>query len=327
MFDSFDIEWQMPSVEVLVWVIPCVLFSIAVGFVIGRGYALRRLTKRIRRERDETLAALVKLAESTDKLTSDVGEHNTELASVGQSVCDLGTGEEYKTVQKALLGHIATVIEANRRLEDDLVVTRYKLEEQAQELDRTRREALIDDLSGVSNRKAFDETLQFMVSKSKRRHVPFTLLLLDVDHFKRINDTHGHQSGDRVVTLLGQTLKEQVRPSDFVGRFGGDEFAVLIGGLREAEAAKVASRIRKAVEQKNFDVGIGGARVAVTLSMGMSGVRDDDTPEAIFQRADKALYKSKQCGRNQLNVWQDGDGLDMPNSKDSRSREIPELSA
>jgi diguanylate cyclase len=296
---------QLFTIEVLVWILPCVLVSVGIGFVIGRSYALRNLTGKLKQEQAAMVTALQSLVESTEQLTSDVDSHNTELASVGQTVCDMDVGNTFATVQRTLLGHIADVIESNRKLEDDLVVTRYRLEEQAQELDRTRREARIDSLSGVPNRKAFDEALAFMVAKFKRRNVAFSLMLLDVDHFKRINDTHGHQSGDRVVTLLGEKLKEQVRPSDFVGRFGGDEFAILFSGLDHHTSQRVAERIQQAVEQTNFDVGIGNARVAVTLSMGMADVRDNDTAETIFERADKALYRSKKCGRNQLNVWDD----------------------
>lgn len=301
----FQLSEQIFTLEVLVWVIPCVLVSVGIGFVIGRSFALRHLTKRIKNEQAAMVRALQNLVESTDQLTSDVGTHNTELATVGRSVCDIHAGEDLHQVQRALLGHIADVIESNRKLEDDLVCTRYRLEEQAQELDRTRREARIDDLSGVANRKAFDEALQFMVAKYKRHRVSFSLMLLDVDHFKRINDTHGHKSGDRVVTRLGETLKEHVRPSDFVGRFGGDEFAILFGGLDQEASLRVAQRVQRAVELTNFDVGIGNARVAVTLSMGLADVRENDTSESLFDRADKALYRSKQCGRNQLNAWDD----------------------
>ncbi len=182
-------------------------------------------------------------------------------------------------------------------------MTHYRLEEQAQELDRTRREARTDQLSGLANRKSFDEFLQFVISQHNRKGTPFALLLADVDHFKRINDTHGHQAGDRVVELLGETLKHLTRDRDHVARFGGDEFAMVLVGVDSVNARRAAARIRAAVERTNFDVGEEGARIAVTLSMGMSFPQTQDSANAVFDRADKALYRSKEAGRNQLHVW------------------------
>ena len=217
-------------------------------------------------------------------------------------MADTVTTSDFDMVQERLLKQISEVVQSNRRLEDDLVLTRYKLEEQAQELDSARVEARTDQLSGLYNRKAFDETLQFMLSKYKRADVAFALVLADVDHFKRINDTHGHQSGDKVVSLLGQTFISLVRPSDHVARFGGDEFALLLTGLSAKDAHHVASRIRDSIERTNFAVGSDGARLAVTVSMGMAFPKETDTVNDLFDRADQALYRSKESGRNQLQV-------------------------
>ena len=291
------------SMEVMVWILPLVLISIAIGWMMGRSYTLRNLNRKIRREREQALKALQTIVQGAEQLTSDVDSHNTELASVGQSVCDIKAGEEYQSIQKQLLGHIAEVIESNKRMEDDLVVTKYRLEKQAQELDRTRHEARTDTLSGVANRKAFDEALQFSISNLKRNGDPFALLLMDVDHFKRINDTHGHQAGDHVVMQLGTAFRTHVRPTDFVGRYGGDEFAILLLNVMPDMAGEVANRIRLSMQQTNFDFDGGAAKLAVTLSMGLACADSEDTAGTVFERADQALYKAKQSGRNQLAIW------------------------
>ncbi|MCA9184461.1 MAG: GGDEF domain-containing protein, partial [Planctomycetales bacterium] len=271
------------SIDFVLWVVPGILISIGIGVILGRIFAVRGENTRIQRERAEMLKALQKLVQSAEQLSNDVDSHNCELANVGQTVCDIDSRGDFEKAQAALLTHIAGVIESNRRMEDDLVVTRYRLEEQAQELDRTRVEARVDALSGVGNRKAFDEALQFMISNFKRHQRPFALLLADVDHFKRINDTHGHAAGDRVVQNLGNALREFIRPDDFVGRYGGDEFAVLFSGLQPVDAENVCRRIRSAIERKNFDVGVDNARLAVTLSMGLTCVKNGDNTEAIFK--------------------------------------------
>jgi diguanylate cyclase len=291
------------STEVMVWVLPLVLISIAIGCLMGRSYALRNLNRKIRREREQALKALRTIVQGAERLTSDVDSHNSELASVGQSVCDIKAGEEYHSIQKQLLEHIAEVIESNKRMEDDLVVTKYRLEKQAQELDRTRREARTDTLSGVANRKAFDEALQFSISNLKRNRKPFALLLMDVDHFKRINDAHGHQAGDHVVMRLGEAFRTHVRTKDFVGRYGGDEFAILLSRVLPDKAAEIADRIRISIQQTNFGFGDGAAKLAVTLSMGLACADSEEMAGTVFERADQALYKAKESGRNRFTIW------------------------
>jgi diguanylate cyclase len=293
------------SVFILIWLLPCVIVCIFVGAYVGYGFALRRHGEQIRDERQKTLEALQSVVQSADELTSEVDTHSSELASVGRTVDDMSTTGEYEYVKRTLLQQIALALESNRRLEHDLVCTRYRLEEQAQELDRTRAEARLDELSGVGNRKAFDEALRFMYSKFNRHKVPFALLLIDVDHFKWINDTHGHKSGDMVVKLLGASFRSVLRPGDHVSRFGGDEFAILLEKGDTNVGRRVAQRIREKIEHSNFDVGQNDARIAVTLSMGMAVCRLEDSPEALIEKADAALYRSKQSGRNRLSIYDD----------------------
>ena len=298
-------------------IVPSVLVSLVVGFYVGCNYALRKNDDQIQSERTKTMNVLQTVLASTHDLTSEVDNHNIELLSVGESVVDMQVGSGLEVVQRTLLERITDVVDSNRRLEDDLVVTRYQLEEQAQELDRTRVEARIDSLSGVGNRKSFDESLQYFMSRYHRRGKPFCLVMTDVDHFKWINDTHGHQSGDLVVALLGEAFKDVVRPNDHVARFGGDEFGILLADVDDEIAKKVAERVRHQVETKNFDVGMDDARVAVTLSIGACMVEADDSIESILRKADEALYNSKKGGRNQVTWYgeessQAYDGEDVP---------------
>lgn len=283
---------QMSLFYVLLFSVAAVVLSVAVGYIYGR--------QRSKDERAATMKALLALLKKTEELTDDVDTRNAELEDVGRSVEELNLSGEMADLQQALLRQISSVIESNKKLEDDLVCARYTLEEQAQELDRTRRVARTDSLSGVANRMSFDETLAFWLSSSKRRDTRFTLVMADIDHFKWINDTHGHPAGDRVVTHIGEVLQERVRDSDYVARIGGDEFALLLAQENPALAAEIAERVRAAISSKNFDVGPNGEGVAVTFSMGVALSRDDDTTDSILDRVDKALYLSKQAGRNCL---------------------------
>ncbi len=293
---------QVLSPTVVVWSLMTAFVGIVVGFLIGRAYTLLNEPRRLRKDRERTLDALQKLLVSAEQFNSDVGTHNQELNSVKHSVSEMeDTGID--SFQKVLISQISAVVESNKRMENDLTMTRYQLEEQAQEIDRTRREARTDQLSGLENRKAFDEALLYSITRFRSKQINFALLLCDVDHFKRINDTFGHQAGDAVVKRIGSTLKDCVRPHDHVARFGGDEFAVLLQNVNADVARDVAVRMRGTVERKNFAVDGGDAELAVTLSMGLAGVMQEDTMETILKRADQALYRSKEKGRNQLHTW------------------------
>ncbi len=290
------------SLPVILWSVLAVGVGLFCGFMLGRLYTLYKEPRRLKADREKTLKTLMSILESTDQLSSDLDTHNTEVDQVRRSVSDI-PDSGYDTIQETLMNHITEVVKSNRRLENDLVMTRYKLEENAQELDRTRTEARTDQLSGLANRKSFEETLSFMISKFEKSHnSPFALILCDVDHFKRINDTFGHIVGDEVVQRMGLVLKDCVRPRDHVARIGGDEFAILLANVNFDRAQSVAARIRGTVELTNFDAGDRLSKTSITISMGMAVIRPGDDRQSFFDRADKALYRSKERGRNQLHV-------------------------
>jgi len=287
---------------VCIWSLATVGVGLLCGFFMGRFYTLSNESKRQKRDREETLKAVMTVMSSTDQLNEEVGSHNTALRSAQEELESIEPEEDqYDDLQSTLISNITRVVRSNRKLENDLVVSRYKLESQAQELDRTRIEARTDALCDVGNRKAVDETLQFMVSRYVQdAKASFGLMLIDIDHFKRINDTFGHQAGDEVLASISLALKECVRPEDFVGRLGGDEFCLLLEGLTDESAKLVGARIRSTIELYDFTINDEGQSTVVTMSMGLAVVRPEDDAVALYERADKALYKSKQLGRNRL---------------------------
>lgn len=166
---------------------------------------------------------------------------------------------------------------------------------------RFRFEALHDPLTGAGNRRLFlDATARLLAIR--RRHVrPFALISLDLDLFKRVNDTHGHANGDKVLKAVAETLTHNLRGEDVLARIGGEEFAILMPETGKAEAANAAERHRQAIEAIVVPTSKGAIRI--TCSFGVTeGEPQDSAPDAVMQRADEALYRAKREGRNRVVV-------------------------
>ena len=219
---------EMPvgiSAYILPWVLGSICVGLASGYFLGRSRGKSPETEQAHRERQTTLKALVDLLASAERMTIDVECHNNEITDAARHVVGLRVSGEMALVKAALLGQVESLLASNARLQKDLTCSRYRMEEQAQEIDHVRREARTDALTGVANRRAFDEKLEMLLTDWKKEGQPFSLILIDLDYFKRINDSHGHQAGDVVLEKVGQWLRQWVREGDFTGRYGGDEFA------------------------------------------------------------------------------------------------------
>jgi diguanylate cyclase (GGDEF)-like protein len=183
----------------------------------------------------------------------------------------------------------------DRSLRDSIHMER-RLELQALARD-LRFKATTDGLTGLHNRSKFDEALAGEILRSERYATPFALLLYDVDHFKAVNDTYGHQIGDRVLIQLSQLVAERIRATDLLARWGGEEFMVLAPGADGAMAAHLADQLRRAIGQMEFD-GVG----KVTCSFGVAQYVAGDTVESLIGRADVALYRAKLGGRDRVEL-------------------------
>lgn len=292
--------------ETLTYIAPWVLGSVCVGIVAGYLLARSRTpesrpeTEMVERERQATLRVLVELLHSVEQMRGDVESHNSEIRQTAQHVDRIQASGEMEAVKDALLKQMAAVLTSNRRLQNDLVRTRYHMEQQAQEIDHVRREARTDPLTSVGNRKAFDEMLQMLLATWERQHEPFVLILMDLDHFKRINDSHGHQAGDHVLEMVGSWLRGWVREGDYVCRYGGDEFAILLPATQLAVGLDRAETIRRQTADQASRVTLRGEQVSLSFSVGVASPREGDTSETILHRADEALFRSKRLGRNQV---------------------------
>jgi diguanylate cyclase len=182
-----------------------------------------------------------------------------------------------------------------------------ELSERAQALDAETKDlraklrlehnlAMRDALTGLPNRLAYEERLAQEVSRLKRFRQPFCLLIWDIDRFKSVNDRFGHKAGDRALSTIAQIFAKSVRETDFVGRFGGEEFVMILAGTEHDAALKVAENIRRKAGGADFD--FQGKKVRITLSCGLTSYRETDEPDHAFERADQALYQAKRQGRD-----------------------------
>ncbi|MEX6678949.1 diguanylate cyclase [Pseudomonas sp. W2Oct36] len=192
--------------------------------------------------------------------------------------------QEVATRLQALSSRVAT-------MEQEALGFRVHLEEQ-------RQKALIDTLTGLPNRAAWNERLEREIDQLQRKQSSLLLGILDLDHFKRINDGYGHLAGDKVLKIIAGQLRKRLRASDFIARFGGEEFVLLLPTTPMDEGLALLERLREGIEQCPFH--FKGERVTVTVSMGITAFSQGERSDVVLKRADQALYRAKDEGRNRI---------------------------
>jgi diguanylate cyclase (GGDEF)-like protein len=169
------------------------------------------------------------------------------------------------------------------------------------------KHATLDALTGFYNRRQLEERIKQEVSNAKRQHAPLCGIMTDIDFFKGVNDTYGHAVGDLVLKTIAKVIRGQLREYDIAGRYGGEEFSILLPFTKIEEAKMVAERLRKSIEEKVIDISKVNPEsdvkeISVTLSLGIYEMQENDNDEDLLKKADKALYEAKNTGRNKVVV-------------------------
>jgi diguanylate cyclase len=236
-----------------------------------------------------------------ERAGKDAGEYGRTLSAATGELGEARSPAAVAKMVEQLVGATQAMEVRTKSLESELQRSSEQVTDLKTQLDTVRKESRVDPLTGVANRKAFDIELQAAIADARETGSAVALLMCDIDHFKRFNDTWGHQTGDQVLRLVANCLSENVKGRDTAARYGGEEFVVILRQTPLDGATKLADQIRGNVENKKLvKKSTGDILGTITISIGVAQLRADDTPELLIQRADRALYRAKNTGRNRV---------------------------
>ncbi|MBV1873538.1 MAG: GGDEF domain-containing protein [Gammaproteobacteria bacterium] len=165
------------------------------------------------------------------------------------------------------------------------------------------RDAQLDTLTGLHNRRWLDTTFKKELTRCKENNSAFSVIMLDIDHFKHFNDTYGHQAGDQVLKQVAFAMKDNLRPNEIVARYGGEEFVILLPNTSAIIAEKIAERVRLGVAGCYYQYTESVAKIQITISLGVAELNQHCSSNTLINNADKAMYQAKKSGRNQTQVY------------------------
>ncbi|MFT5525298.1 MAG: diguanylate cyclase [Pirellulaceae bacterium] len=282
---------------------------------------------------DSTDDVLHQLQELTSSVAADVGGHSSVVRAITEEL------KNSKEVSGPVLKAVGKLLAANENMEKQLQAAEQRLQQQAEEIELHLNDARTDALTGLANRRVFDEEVAACVAEQREKRVPSSVMMIDVDHFKKFNDTYGHQAGDEVLREVGRVLTKAVEGDQVVCRYGGEEFAVIFPGRDAKRSVVIAERARAAIGKARCE--FEGTELKVTASGGLSEINASDDSETIVRRSDDGLYAAKEAGRNN-GQWNDGktnrsflelmqlgqqeaqaEALKVPNKSDSILDQLP----
>ena len=238
------------------------------------------------------------LSSNIQEIQGDADTYGQSLEEHREALQKLVTMEDLKELEKNLLSQVETVKDSNDRYKKQLTEVNAKVEEQQEELEQLQTEAGQDFLTGIANRKVLSERIDELLSLARRHGNVFSIVMFDIDHFKQVNDTHGHLAGDRILKAIAALINAQRRVSDIFGRYGGEEFVMVLPETGQEQALAVAEKIRERVEKAAFKYE--NTTIKITVSAGVGSVNLNDSESTLFKRVDDALYKAKLAGRNKV---------------------------
>jgi diguanylate cyclase len=260
-----------------------------------------RFTDRIDRVGSKVMDEIEQVMAMIGAAAGTASSYTENLANVSQKLGVDADDPTVRAIVESLVTATAEMQQNNQALEARLSASKQEIDQLQENLETVRTESLTDPLTTLANRKSFDDALVRAIAEARARDEHLSLLLTDVDHFKKFNDTFGHLTGDQVLRLVAISVKQNVKGQDIAARYGGEEFAVVLPNTVLRSAVTVADHIRCAVMGKELMKRSTGEHLGrVTISVGVATLRPDDTPQTLIERADSCLYAAKRNGRNQV---------------------------
>ena len=251
---------------------------------------------------NELRAMLNELAEDFGSITEDNTNFSGQIKDSMSHIENAIELDEIKEIRKKITQETSSIRNViTKKQEKDAIIIdslTYKVKTMKVELASAKEEVMIDGLTQIYNRKAFDRKINDFFKKESKIKSQFTLVMIDIDYFKKVNDEYGHTVGDEILKKIARTVKDTFRLNDFVARYGGEEFSVLIDRIDSNYIMDVCERLRIAIESINFKVH--SERIPTSASIGIAFSRESDTPNTLISRSDKALYLAKESGRNTI---------------------------
>jgi len=251
---------------------------------------------------NELRAMLNELAEDFGSITEDNTNFSGQIKDSMTHIEKAIELDEIKDIRKKITQETSSMrnVIAKKQEKDAIIIDSltHKVKSMKVELASAKEEVMIDGLTQIYNRKAFDKKISDSFNKKSKKRRPFTLVMIDIDYFKKVNDEYGHTVGDEILKMVARTIKETFRLNDFVARYGGEEFSVMIDRIDSHYIMDVCERVRIAIESMHFT--INDETIPTSASIGIAFSKHSDTPKKLIDRADKALYLAKESGRNTI---------------------------
>jgi len=268
--------------------------------------AFQRIRAEMRQLLREVGASLLNAGQDAERLGSHLDGTVTQIER-SSSV------DEIRALLRTAIAETRAMRESTSALKSHFDAKTREIQTLQQELDRARKRALTDTLTGLANREALYGALESAIRDAEEQDTLLCLLMIDIDHFKRVNDTHGHLVGDRVIRFVASTLKRLVKGKDTAARFGGEEFALVLPDTPSSGAMALAENIRRAIADARLVRSDTREPLSqITVSIGMGSYRRGEEVNALLDRADQALYAAKSGGRNRVvNENAVGDALEI----------------
>ena len=270
--------------------------------VIFKQKEAKERTVQAHNEMREMLAAFI---ERLSEMTQSTGTFNSKLEESAKLIEQAKTLAEIAPVLKDVVGASRTMASDSRAMQDELMAMRERattteaeIAKLHQELDRVSSEARHDPLTGALNRKGLDEALERELSTVRRKETPLCMALLDIDNFKKLNDTLGHAKGDEALNHLAKVAREVMRPQDTLARYGGEEFVILLPDTPLEKGIEAMTRLQRELTTRFFLAG--AEKVLITFSAGVAQLAPGEAGSEAIRRADQAMYLAKRAGKNRV---------------------------